>query len=183
MEETVLVNTSDSGDALDVLATAFMQEHLSCWISELDDNDPDWSEKRCHLNKYMHAWVNHRPINGNRGRVIVGVRNAETELVGCMTVAPSCCAKERLLDTLVNIVKLGSPPMAKHKGKYVLGSSMTLADWAIAQFLFTLSLNEACVEQHIMVAVIAKHPVFEAWLNHMMSFVKDWWNQQPPRGG
>ena len=50
MGETVMLNTSDSGDALDVLATAFMQEHLSCWIAELDDNDPDWSEKRYHLN-------------------------------------------------------------------------------------------------------------------------------------
>ena len=117
MEETVLLNTSDSDDSLDVLAKAFFEDPMFCWVAELEDRDPNKAEMQYELNKYMHAWVNHRLINGSRGRA-VGIRDAENELVGCMTVAPSCCAKERLLDTLVNIVKLGSPPMAKHKGKY-----------------------------------------------------------------
>ena len=60
------------------------------------DSDPNKAEKQYELNKYMHAWVSRRLINGSRGGA-VGIRDVQNKLVGCMTVAPSYCAKIGLI--------------------------------------------------------------------------------------
>ena len=81
--------------------------------------------------------MNHKLINGSRGKA-VGVRNAESELVGCMTVVPSSCAKERLWDMLISFIKFGQLPMVKDKGKYGPHAQKRLMSLCI--------VNKACVK-------------------------------------
>ena len=86
--DTTFLTKNDNDDAIDVLAKAFFEDPMFGWIAELEDSDPNKAEKQYELNKYMHAWVSRRLINGSRGRA-VGIRDVQNELVGCMTVAPS----------------------------------------------------------------------------------------------
>eukprot|EP00579_Thalassiosira_antarctica_P024290 CAMPEP_0201988458 /NCGR_PEP_ID=MMETSP0904-20121228/92328_1 /ASSEMBLY_ACC=CAM_ASM_000553 /TAXON_ID=420261 /ORGANISM="Thalassiosira antarctica, Strain CCMP982" /LENGTH=340 /DNA_ID=CAMNT_0048542631 /DNA_START=107 /DNA_END=1130 /DNA_ORIENTATION=- len=65
------------------------------------------------------AHVNHRFFSGSRG-VALGVRTTES-LVGCMTLAPSSCARERTVDHIIAMIKYGAPPMYKSKEKSKYG--------------------------------------------------------------
>ncbi|KAL7528855.1 hypothetical protein ACHAXR_002670 [Thalassiosira sp. AJA248-18] len=87
------------------------------WVAGLEDDDPDKKQKMYPMSRFMHAWASHRLIHGSRGTAL-GVRGANNKLVGCMSVAPSSCAKERMIDKFISSLRLGMPPNYKEKGKY-----------------------------------------------------------------
>mmetsp|Transcript_22845 Transcript_22845/g.40746 ORF Transcript_22845/g.40746 Transcript_22845/m.40746 type:complete len:258 (+) Transcript_22845:1-774(+) len=112
------LSKSDEDNALDVFADAFKEDPMIAWVAELDDDDPNKTQKMLKLGKSMHAYVNHRHIIGARG-VALGVRSNQTNLVGCMSLSPSSCAtKRQMWDDLIAMFKFGLPPMYKEKGVY-----------------------------------------------------------------
>eukprot|EP00585_Thalassiosira_rotula_P002774 CAMPEP_0196143446 /NCGR_PEP_ID=MMETSP0910-20130528/13381_1 /TAXON_ID=49265 /ORGANISM="Thalassiosira rotula, Strain GSO102" /LENGTH=254 /DNA_ID=CAMNT_0041404907 /DNA_START=17 /DNA_END=781 /DNA_ORIENTATION=- len=111
------LSKSDEDNALDVLADAFKEDPMFAWVAELDDDDPNKTQKMLKLGKSMHAWVNHRLIVGKRG-VALGVRSNQ-DLVGCMSLSPSSCAtRTQIWDDVMVMFKFGLPPMYKEKGAY-----------------------------------------------------------------
>ena len=118
--EVEFLSKSDENDALDVLAVAFKTDPMIVWVADLEgkeEEEEDSDELMYNLSRSMHEWINHRILNGSRG-VAMGVRGPSNELVGCMTLAPSSCAKYRMIDSLVATIKYGILPMYKSKERY-----------------------------------------------------------------
>lgn len=113
------LSKSDEDYALDVLADAFKDDHLFSWFAGLEEDDPERDQKMFRLGRILNAHVNHRFFSGSRG-VALGVRTTES-LVGCMTLAPSSCARERTVDHIIAMIKYGAPPMYKSKEKSQYG--------------------------------------------------------------
>lgn len=118
---TSFLSKADQKNACNVLADAFANDPMMVWMAGLDENDPQSKNKMRKLCLYMHSWINNALISGRRGSA-VGVIGLNNELVGCMTVAPSSCHKETMLDMCFNMIKLGSPPMYKSKTDYCTNS-------------------------------------------------------------
>lgn len=106
------LSKADEDDALDVLTDAFKEDPMLKWIAGLEEDDPEKDQKMYKLCRSMQGWVNHRIISGSRGCAL-GVRTTSNELVGCMTLSPSSCARERMLDVITAMFKFGVPPMYK----------------------------------------------------------------------
>jgi len=105
--------------ALDILADAFKDDPMFSWMAGLEEDDPERDQKMYKLCRILNAYVNHRYFTGSRG-VALGVRTTES-LVGCMTLAPSSCSKERTVDHIIAMIKYGAPPMYKSKEKSKYG--------------------------------------------------------------
>eukprot|EP00581_Thalassiosira_minuscula_P029421 CAMPEP_0183784808 /NCGR_PEP_ID=MMETSP0739-20130205/66178_1 /TAXON_ID=385413 /ORGANISM="Thalassiosira miniscula, Strain CCMP1093" /LENGTH=258 /DNA_ID=CAMNT_0026028793 /DNA_START=58 /DNA_END=834 /DNA_ORIENTATION=+ len=118
-----LLSKSDEDEALDLLTEAFLDDPMSVWVAALDEtkSDPGKDDKMRRLVRYMQAWVNCRLISGSRGAAY-GIRSSANgkELVGFMSVAPCSCVKEGMFETLMTLIKIGSPPTysSKKKGNY-----------------------------------------------------------------
>ena len=114
-----ILSKSDEHSAIDVLTDAFMlDDPLFVWMAQLDEKDQEEKKRKMHkIVKYFQSWVNIRLISGRRG-VAVGIHDDNNKLIGCMTLAPSSCQKERMLDTFISVIQLGSPPMYKSKHEY-----------------------------------------------------------------
>jgi len=111
------LSKSDEDSALDVFADAFKEDPMLAWVAELDDDDPNKTQKMLKLGRSLHAYINHSYIIGTRG-VALGVRSKQN-LVGCMSISPSSCAtRTQMWDDLIAMFKFGPPPMYKEKGEY-----------------------------------------------------------------
>ena len=107
---------SDEDDALHVFAKAFEDDPMFVWVAGLHRNDAEKGAKMYSLNKILFTYGSHGSFTGKRG-VGLGIRDENDVLAGCMTLAPSACAKERWNDMLRAFLKAGSPPIYKPKEK------------------------------------------------------------------
>lgn len=108
---------SDEDDALDVFANAFKEDKMFTWVAQLDNDDPNRDQKMLTLSRNLHVYANHRLIVRTRG-VALEVRDRNNDLVGCMAIAPSSCANERMIDSIAAWRIGGWPPMYKSKAEY-----------------------------------------------------------------
>jgi len=113
------LSKSDEDYALDALADAFQDDPLFSWFAGLEGEDPERDQKMYKLGRILNAHVNHRFFSGSRG-VALGVRTTES-MVCCMTLAPSSCVRERMVDHIIAMFKYGAPPMYKSKEKSKYG--------------------------------------------------------------
>ncbi|KAL7539274.1 hypothetical protein ACHAWF_006361 [Thalassiosira exigua] len=107
-----LLTQEDEEDALDVLAVAFKDDPKFAWVDCLEESDPDKDQKKYNFSRCLQAYSNHRVLNGKRG-VALGARDEHGELIGCMTLVPSSCSRERIVDNIAANVRLGTTPMEK----------------------------------------------------------------------
>jgi len=101
---------SDEDDALDVFANAFKEDEIYNWVAQLDNEDLDRDQKMFTLSRVLHVYANHRLIVRTRG-VALGARCRDNKLVGCMSIAPSLCVNERIIDAITVWRVGGLPPM------------------------------------------------------------------------
>lgn len=119
---------SDGEEAFDVAAKAFLEDPMMVWVAGLKDNDdPKSKEIMYNLNCYLHKWISRKHLTGSRG-VTLGIKDKNDEiLTGCMSIVPSSCHKERVIDILSSMYYCGFPPMyGKSKGDYCPNSAKRL---------------------------------------------------------
>ncbi|KAL7545555.1 hypothetical protein ACHAWF_008903 [Thalassiosira exigua] len=107
-----LLTREKEEEAIDVLADAFKDNPKFAWVEGLEVNDPDKDQKKYNFSRCLQAYANHRVLNGKRG-VAVGARDEHGELIGCMTLVPSSCSRERRIDNIAANARLGTTPMEK----------------------------------------------------------------------
>ena len=140
------------------------------WTADLQDDDPEKKSKMHKLVKYLQSWMNIRLISGRRG-VAVGIHNDNNNLVGCLTLIPSSCVKERMLDTFLSIVQLGSPPMYKSKNEYGEHSQKRLDRLTVIQAARSKHMKETAKWIYVQAIGVVPNEVGKGYGKRMMQLL------------
>jgi len=65
--------------------------------------------------------------------------------------------------------------LEKNDSKWLVGNEITLADFAIGCHMVRLAYNHKYENQHIIRAVLAKHPKTKAWAEAFRDHTADYW--------
>lgn len=113
-ENVSILEKSDEKEVAHVFGDAFTEDEMIAWIAGLDEDDPKREEKMHALAKYLMRFGNRGCLVGNQG-VAAGIKSQDggDELAGCMTIIPSSCSAERMIDHIFAAFSYGMPPIYK----------------------------------------------------------------------
>jgi len=116
-----ILEKSDEKEVAHVFGDAFAEDEMVAWVAGLDKDDPQREDKMYALAKYMLRFVNRRCLTGKQG-VAAGINShgGGEELAGCMTITPSSCSADSMIDHIIAAFSFGMPPIYKkgEKEKY-----------------------------------------------------------------
>lgn len=104
-------------DVWNVLADAFSQDPLMQWLAGLRGRKDEEKRLLLEFNRSICGVINW-PILARKKGVMLGVQGADGSLQAAMSVVPSGCNHETVLDTLSSLIHVGMPPIYKRAKKY-----------------------------------------------------------------
>ncbi|KAL7544834.1 hypothetical protein ACHAWF_008203 [Thalassiosira exigua] len=161
-ELSVLSNTDDAPDTLEVLACAFVDDPMFVWIAGLDDDDPRREEKLYNFSRTFRGWAIHRFMDGSRG-VAVGARasGGSKDLLGCFTATPGSIANARVIDVLRCIYHHGLPPTHAWKTRREYGANAARRLEALVPLVKRRAGHMKDAARWLYLQTIGVHPVHQ----------------------